>query len=429
MGVNMKDLLSYLYGLTRFGIKPGLGVITKLLHGLDNPHKKFKSIHVAGTNGKGSVAAMLSSVLQEAGYTTGLYTSPHMIRFNERIQINGQEITDKELLHHVQRIKETADALQVQPTFFEFTTALAFLHFAETVDVGVIEVGMGGRWDATNVITPEVSVITTIALDHVQYLGNTTVKIASEKAGIIKLGIPVIVGVHEENLIEVFRDVCAEKKSRLVEVQKSITTKILNSNLSQQTFTTEGMISEKFSISLLGEHQVANAAMVLTTVATLRTLAWNISEDALQSGLQQAVWPGRLQIVCSAPLLMIDGAHNLAAVKALCKFLMTLPQGDTLVLGVKKGKPIKDFARLLVPLFRKVIVTQGNFEPEDPLVLAEAVKPYCSEVCVEPDLQNAVELALTTQGRVLFTGSLYMIGDALGILKNSGNQRIYQVQH
>ena len=243
----MQLTLDYLYNLERFGIKLGLEAITELLGLLDNPQKKFKSVHIAGTNGKGSVSAYLAAILQEASYKVGWYTSPHLIKFNERIRVDGKAIENRELVRLTELIKEKVEG-KIQPTFFEFTTALAFLYFAEQkVDFAVVEVGMGGRLDATNVLNPEVAVITNISFDHQKHLGNTLEKIAGEKAGIIKENGKVVVGKRDIGLVKLFKEKCEEKKSTLFLAGK-----------------------EQIETPLLGRHQQENANTAITSPKILK---------------------------------------------------------------------------------------------------------------------------------------------------------------
>src|SRR3989338_1387571 len=251
----MQSTLDYLYSLERFGIKLGLETTQKMLDVLENPHHTFKSIHVTGTNGKGSTCAFLASILQEAGYKTGLYTSPHLVKFNERIKINGFDIPHQDLLQLISEIKEKCSHLN--PTFFEFTTAMAFLYFArQKVDFAVIEVGMGGRLDATNVIMPEVSIITNIGFDHMKHLGDSKEAIAREKAAIIKEKVPLVTAEQDPLLVSYFEKVCRQKQSPIFLV-KDVTIISKQESLSGQSFTVDG---GKFSITLLGRHQQTNAA-------------------------------------------------------------------------------------------------------------------------------------------------------------------------
>lgn len=235
MLARMHQELEYLYHLERFGVKPGLGVMRELMDVLGHPEKKFKSIHVTGTNGKGSTCAMVESVLRESGIKTALYTSPHLYTFNERIKISGVPISDSDLISLIQEIRDVVEKNNLQPTFFEFTTALAFLYFSRAhIDIAVIEVGMGGRLDATNVITPLLSIITNVGLDHMEFLGDTVEEIAREKAGIIKEGVPVITREEDENILNIFNEEAKKNNTHVIRAQDVVSTKVLHADFSGQ---------------------------------------------------------------------------------------------------------------------------------------------------------------------------------------------------
>ena len=403
----MRETFDFLYGLEKFGIKLGLGTISELMDKLEHPEKKFSSIHIAGTNGKGSVAAMCASVLREAGYKVGLYTSPHLVRFNERIQVNG-EISDRELAELTETIRAKMGA--VQPTFFEFTTALAFLYFAQKVDIAVVEVGMGGRLDATNVITPLVSVITTIGMDHMQYLGGTVAEIAREKAGIIKENVPVVIGFLPREAEEAVDARCNEKNATLFTATKA---EILTSDINGQQFLFDG---KKYEITLLGKHQVDNACVALQALSVVRE-RFPFSDKQLKDGLRNARWPGRLDVVLKKPLIIVDGAHNVDGMNMLAAFVESIPRRKMLVLGMADDKEAEKMVKRIVPLFEQVIVTQGNFKPMDAEKLAGIARKYCAAVKVICDSKNALIEAkknLKDDELCLVTGSLYLIGDAIG---------------
>lgn len=410
----MQSTLDYLYNLQRFGIKLGLKEITKLVQALDNPQNQFKSIHIAGTNGKGSTAAFIASILQQAGYKVGLYTSPHLIRFNERIRINGKEIIDKELVKYTKKIKEKVEQHNIPTTFFEFTTALAYLYFAQNkVDFAVIETGMGGRLDATNVIIPEISVITNISIDHTEHLGKTKLSIAAEKAAIIKKKGIVVTAETDLEIIKLFKQVCAKKQARLFVLDNEISYHLTASDLRQQTFTTSGRFNCDFTIKLLGEHQIRNA---ITALLAISLLDRTISIYTLKKGLKLADWPGRLDIIGDNPLVMIDGAHNVDGMERLRDFIKSLPQRKILILGIAEDKEIEQMISLIVPLVDEVIVSQGNFKPSPAEKLAEVVKIYNKNVKICPRVKKAIAAAIslaTKNDLILITGSLYLVGDIL----------------
>lgn len=403
--------MQYLYGLERLGIKLGLEEVTKLLNILGNPHQKCKSIHIAGTTGKGSTAAFLAQILQEAGYTVGLYTSPHLIKFNERIKINGKGISDQDLISLVKTVKEKVEQNNLQPTFFEFTTALAFLYFArEKIDVAVIETGMGGRLDATNVIQPEVAVITNISLDHQQYLGETKEKIAVEKAGIIKRNGIVVTAEKDREVIKIIERSCMEKKAKLFLTNEA---QLKEWNLNGQSFILDG---SEYNISLLGEHQLQNAAVAIKATSLLRERGFSISPLNIRQGLKKAYWPGRLEVVCKEPFILVDCAHNVAGMQELTKFVRALPQRKVLLLGIAADKQILEMVSLIAPLFEEVIISKGNYKPADPAIIAKEVKKYVTKVAIEPEPEKALRKALSrlsSGGVLLVTGSIYFVGDVL----------------
>ncbi len=414
----MQKILDYLYGLNQFGVKLRLEEMEKLVQALDHPQDKFKSIHVTGTNGKGSTCAFLASILEQAGYKVGLNTSPHLVRFNERIKINGKNITNHKLAELTKLIKEKVEKNNISTTFFEFTTALAFLYFAqEKVDYAVVEVGMGGRLDATNVLFPEISIITSIALDHTGNLGETKELIAREKAGIIKEGRLVVTAETDPKLIALFKEVCQEKKTSLLELDEVLKIERIKSDLRGQTFRTSGMIKDTFKIRLLGEYQLRNASLAILAAYQL-----GIPLDKIKLGLKKAVWPGRLEVIRKNPLVMVDGSHNPQGFNTLKEFLSRtdlVGKKIILVLGVAKDKKRKEMLPLIVPLAKQVIITEGNFKPTPAEILAEEVAGYTlneTPIKIIKNSWEAVQEALKIADKddlVLIAGSLYLAGDIL----------------
>lgn len=403
MTSDVKAKLDWLYGLERIGIRLGLGVMTKLLAQLGNPHQQWPSIHITGTNGKGSTAAFLERVLREEGYRTGLYTSPHLYKFNERVRVAGREISKERLLELVEAVKQAAVFAHVRPTFFEFTTALAFLQFARAkVEVAVVEAGMGAKLDATNVLMPLVSVITNIGLDHTSYLGRTRAAVARDKAGIVKPRVPLVTAERDPSLVAFFKKICQERKSKLYLVEESLV--------------------KGLAISLRGQHQVANAATALQVLRLLPGLGMAVRAQSIRRGLANTRWEGRLDIVSRRPLILVDGAHNGDGVRALKNFLVSgdWPSGGVLLVAVKKGKNARQLLAPLLPLFRRVIVTQGSYEPAPAKMVAQELRRLHSNVVTIPAVPKAVAAArrvLRSGEMMLVTGSLYMIGDALAVLR------------
>ena len=314
-----------MYHLNKFGSKLGLWRIKHLLQLLGNPHTNFNTVHIAGTNGKGSTASMINSILIESGYKTGLFTSPYLERFTERIRINNNEIPKKEVAGFISRIKyiteEMISAGFEKPTVFEIITAMGFDFFSrEKIDIGVIEVGLGGRFDATNVITPLTSVITPISFDHTDILGETLGEIAYEKAGIIKNGGMTVTAPQNKEVNEVIQKICMDRNNKLFMVGKDITYKIKDYSLSSgSVFDLKGLCGEykNLKIKLAGRHQVVNAAVAVGTVETLMTRGIKIPKDAVVNGLYKARWPGRLEMISGTPRILIDAAHNPAGMDIL----------------------------------------------------------------------------------------------------------------
>src|SRR5437867_5693174 len=315
------SLLKELYGLERFGIKLGLETITELLGHMGNPHRRFKTVHVTGTNGKGSTCAFIASVLRKAGYRVGLYTSPHLVRFNERIQVDGREISNEDVarIYGEMRsaiVKTSGGSKVKQPTFFEVTTGIAFHYFAEKgIDIGVIEVGMGGRMDATNVIHPLVAVLTRIGLEHTEHLGKTEDRIAREKAGIIKPGCRVV--TVDQPTVPLITAQAHALGCPITVVGRDVTYERIAFDLRGQTLliSDEGRI--ELQIPLLGSYQPENAALAYAAVRDLSRMGLEVPDAAIASGFRETTWGGRLQIVRSKPTVIVDGTHNAPGVPTL----------------------------------------------------------------------------------------------------------------
>lgn len=426
--MNYEEAMEYIHGTYKFGSKLGLDNIKTLLQKLGNPEKNLKVIHVAGTNGKGSVCSMLQSVLTAAGYKTGLYTSPYIQLFNERIRIGEDMISDDDLAEMTAEVKAAVEVMLAEglthPTEFEVVTAIGFLYFArEKVDILVLEVGLGGRGDSTNVIDhPLVSVITPVDYDHMEYLGNTLAAIAGEKAGIIKPCCPLVVGLQEEEALEVILKKAEELKVPLVRgIAEEL--EVHESSLHGQVFSAVlgGRHYERINVSLPGLHQVDNC---LVTLRVLQVLEENkhvsISEEALRKGLATVRWMGRLEIVQQDPLFILDGAHNLAGARTLAKSIhMLLPeQSVTLLTGMMADKDARGFLRIILPYVHRVVVTKpDNPRAMDPDELGRLIEEtfgrHMERVVVEPNIEKAVEAALAltpVQGAVICAGSLYMLG-------------------
>lgn len=416
--------LQYLTTLHRFEeIKLGLQTMQALLAALGNPQAKFRTVHIAGTNGKGSTAAFLASILRAARYKTGLYTSPHLCSFNERIVINGRPLAQKNLGRLINRVRQAAQSARLSPTFFEFTTALAFLHFAaQRIDIGVIEVGMGGDLDATNVITPLVSIITNISVDHTDWLGSTAAAIARHKAGIIKPSVPLVTAVTNEAITAFLARRCSKKDAPFNHLSSLLHITPLNNSLTGQSFSTQGLINDSFNISLLGPHQLTNAATSITAALVLKHSLPAITIAAIKRGLSAARWPGRLDIISRRPFILLDGAHNDAGLNSLANALARcpFPPADTLVVGIKSDTDPAPIIKTIAPRFRQIITTQANYDPFPASRLQSLFNPKKYMLKAIPDSQQAITYAiknLKPGSLLLVTGSLYLIGDVMSVLK------------
>ena len=419
--------IEYLYGLQASGIKLGLSNISRLLSILNDPHKNLKVIHIAGTNGKGSVAAMISSILDKAGFRTGLYTSPHLVSFTERIKINNLEISESrvsELTDYIhERIEGTDLARDI--TFFEFTTAIAMLYFVEqNVDIAVLEVGMGGRFDSTNVVDPLLSIITNVSIDHQQYLGGTLKEIAFEKAGIIKDGGIVITGVTQPSVLELVQEKCRTHGAVLYKVGKDMRGRSTGPGI----FNYYGLRDRyaALRLNLLGSHQIRNAVTALGAIEVLKEKGYAIDEKAIYKGLESTHWPARLEMLQKDPLVVLDCAHNRAGAKALKDALCdgTFSFGRLfLVLGIMKDKEIKSILSQLIPLADRVILTQPRMDrAASPEMLWEDVKKYRKVKEIVYDVKKAVSYAVSQAAKedmVCITGSIFTIGEARELFKET----------
>ncbi|MCX7843450.1 MAG: bifunctional folylpolyglutamate synthase/dihydrofolate synthase [Clostridia bacterium] len=419
-----KEALEYIHGTLRFGSKLGLRNISVLLELMGNPQKKLRYVHVAGTNGKGSTVSFISSVLIEAGYKVGIFISPYIERFTERIKVNNTEIGEDELAEITSLVKDKIEIMvgmgENHPTEFEIITAIALQYYCEKgCDVVVLEVGLGGRFDATNVIDfPEVAVITAISFDHTDILGDTLGKIAFEKAGIIKPGCETVLYPQTEEAQEVFEKACWERGSNLHRVDLS-SLKLLSFGADGQEFDySSGERNYKaLRISLLGDHQARNAALAVKALEVLEGKGFIIPEEALKRGLLKARWPGRLEILSTEPFFMIDGAHNAEGAKVLAEALKKyFPEKRKIfIMGVLKDKDYKTMARLLAPMADKAIaVTPKSERALSGNKLAEIIEGYCKDVTVSDTIEEAVRISLKAASEtdmICAFGSLYYIGE------------------
>jgi dihydrofolate synthase/folylpolyglutamate synthase len=422
--MNYDETLSYLFNLERFGIKLDLSNITAILRRLGNPQEKFPSVHIAGTNGKGSVAAMLHSILCEVGYKTGIYTSPHLVDFRERIRV-GQELIEKDfILDFVQKLIDEID--QRGYTFFEVTTAMAFEYLAsKKVDLAIVEVGLGGRLDATNLITPLISIITNIGLEHTKQLGNVIPQIANEKAGIVKRDVPTITGVEQPEAFEAIRAVCAQRKSELIRVQDSSSYSLSDSSIygSLFNFSSNSFGYHDLELNLAGEHQIRNAVTALTAVQKLAELGWRVDEESIRSGLRKVNWRARLEVFGTKPLVLLDVAHNPPGMKALMQTLGQLfpEKRIVFVFGVMEDKDHKTMLEEICKKAEFLVLTKPKYkraaEPDD---LKEMVIKMHIPFEIVPEIKQAYQFALKraqTDDIICLTGSHFTVGELLDSLQ------------
>lgn len=421
-----EKVAKYKYDLAAFDLRR----VEELMAAVGNPHRAFRSVHVAGTKGKGSTACMVQSILTAAGFPTGLYTSPHLCRVEERMMVDGRMMSEEEFVSVVNELapytrKVRAERPNESPTYFELVTAAGFLHFARAgVQFAAVEVGMGGRLDATNVITPEVSVITRVDFDHENHLGHTLDKIAGEKAGIIKPGVPVVCAPQAPEALRRIESVAAERGSPVALIGRDARLANVRTGMNGSTpFCSLDLESplrryEALKLHMLGAHQALNAA---TAVAALETLAArcgiSIGEEAVRRGLAEARLPARLEFFPGAPPVLLDGAHNPVSVRALLETLDTVFAGKriTLLAGVSRDKNVEEILRLLLPRAANVIFTKSDSpRAADPEVLAQVARDLFhvdSIVCADPfeALERARSLA-APEGLICATGSFFLAG-------------------
>lgn len=412
-----EQALAYISGISARSGKPGLERIRTLMAGLGNVQNKLKFVHLAGTNGKGSTSCMLSYILRKAGYKTGLFISPFVIRFNERVQINGQHIPDDTLAEIIERIRPVADAMADGATEFELITAAAFVWFAEqNCDIVVLETGLGGRLDATNIIPAnECAVITNIGIDHTDYLGNTIEDIAYEKACILKQGCPVVAYASEQGAMDVLTAYAMAHGNNMT-VADFGAIEPVSADLTGQRFRYKG--SEIYDIRLLGGHQLKNASVVLETVETLRHLGWEISEENVREGLAEAQWPARFELLHNDPIVFVDGAHNMQGVESLRAAVAEYLKGQRIVCltGVLADKDWQQMMGVLQSFASDFITVT----PDSPRALRNTdLAAYLCETnqWVQPaeSVAQAMDMALArakdTGSVIVACGSLYMASE------------------
>jgi dihydrofolate synthase/folylpolyglutamate synthase len=430
MKFTYQQALDYLYSFIDYESMPrprdaehyDLRRMYELLERLGNPHLTARTVHIAGTKGKGSVAAMIASVLTSSGYRTGLYTSPHLHTFNERIRVDGELITDDEITTLVNMLKPEEEAVNKKATYgrlttFELITVLGFIYFdRKNVDFQVVEVGLGGRLDATNVIQPDLSVITTIGFDHMEVLGNTIAEIAAEKAGIIRQDSIVVSSPQVEAAEKVISGVCAEKNAELIKVGSDITYNGQEYNIYGQKLKVNGRRNTyELDIPLIGDHQLINAATAVAALEVLAEKGFTITKESMREGLANVKWPGRLQVLSEKPLLVVDGAHTPESARKMRESLKKYFTFDkaVLIIGSSSDKDISGIVEELTPLFKKVVITRSIHPRSMPA--DNIVKEFRSrgvDTTVFGNFSEALPAALSMAGEndlVCATGSLFIV--------------------
>jgi|RhiMetdeSRZDD1v2_1073273.scaffolds.fasta_scaffold333686_1 dihydrofolate synthase/folylpolyglutamate synthase len=449
--MNYSEALDYLYSLGNevLTAKLGLHSIEVLLQHLGEPHRKFKSVLIAGTNGKGSVAAFCDSILRASSYRTGLYTSPHLIQIEERIRINGKMIHSDEFARLTQEVKDAVTTLmqhasatgglklERHPTYFEMVTAVAFKYFAEQrVEIAILEVGLGGRLDATNTVDPLVAVITNVDLDHEQYLGSSIREIATEKAGIIKARsrkdgsrcrspLPVVFAGAVGSASEIIEERCNAVGARLLRVQRDFTCETQADDLGRFKLRLDSRLGKGIEICLplAGEHQVSNALTAIRVMELLAGFGYQIGCRSLEAGISGVEWPGRLEILDSRPRIILDGAHNPAAANKVREYLDTFltPKKVVMVFGAMKDKAIHEMTELLFPLAREIVLTRPDYErAAKPHEILNLICNSASSVRSTSSVQEAIDIAeqlASEDDTIVFVGSLFLVGEAKKLLQ------------
>ena len=415
--MEINEALEFIQSVCWLGTKPGLERITELLSRLGDPQKELKFIHITGTNGKGSVAAMLTATLNAAGYRVGRFTSPHLRFYNERINVAGQDISDADLCILAEEMKPAVEGMVEKPTEFELWTAMAMCYFKKRAcDVVVLEVGLGGRLDSTNVIpAPEVAVITNLALEHTEYLGDTIGKIAFEKAGIIKPGCDVVLYGQGEEAQSVIRAKCAECGCELT-ITDETQQKLHESGLGGQVFTYRSR--EKLRLRLIGTYQYRNAAVALDAIDVLKKRGFAISEQAVAEGFANVVWPGRFEVLRREPLVIVDGAHNPNGVEELAKCLNTYLPGKkvTFLMGVLADKDYVSMLNSILPMARRFVTVRPESERALPSAdLKHEIETRLHIPAVDGGtVKEGIDKALAQADKddiIVIFGSLYQVGE------------------
>ncbi len=428
----LQQTLEWLYSLEARGEIYKLERMDQALERIGNPHLRLQVVHIAGTKGKGSVAAMLDSCLRAAGYRTGLYTKPHLVHLTERTRINGAEMPPAQMLDYIERLRLIYERAGLALTFFEFTVALMFLYFAEAgIDIAVVETGLGGRLDSTNVVRPLLSVITPIGFDHMEYLGYTIRSIAAEKGGIIKPGVPVVIGARDQDARTTLSEIASQRRSPAIMIDRDFTY-FSHAPAHRLDYDGLGIKMGGVELGLAGRFQHENAAITLAAAGALRGAGWRLEEVDLRRGLQEVYWPGRFDVVRRRPLVVLDCAHNELSVEALLDTIAVELGPDArprLIFGCLSDKDWPRMAQLLGPRVKDVTLTRVKPKrPLEPERLIEHFAPYAPVRVIHEPLA-AIEQVMGEAGEddfVLVAGSVYLIGEIYPyFLAAQGRSRLF----
>ena len=425
------DCIAYLEQETKMGMIPTLERMKTLLELMGNPQKKLSCIHVAGTNGKGSAVAMLSSILQANGYQVGMYTSPHLLHYNERIQINHNPISDTDFAKYITKIKSYCIQMAEPPTLFEILTAAAFSYFADCdIDFVILEVGLGGRYDATNVIEkPLLSLIMSISFDHTAFLGNTLSEIAYEKCGIIKKNCPILLYPQQNEVYQIAKEIAEQQSAPFYCEQENIV-QIQSMEIDKTVFSLQNHMVKysQIVLPLSGTYQIQNCITVLNACAILQKNGISLSQSAILEGIANTKWSGRMEFIQQKPLLLLDGAHN---VDGITKLAQTLPlytknKKITLLLGILQDKAFEAMIEKILPLVHQTVCTETrSHRKTDVSILKNIAATYQKPVFAEPNVEKAFALTkqiTDEQDIILCCGSLYLVGAMHGILQKEKEQ-------
>lgn len=431
--MNYKEAMDYIHKVGNFGSNYGLARIEKLLELLGNPHKSLKVIHIAGTNGKGSTTSIITSLLREEGYNVGMYTSPFLEVFEERIQINRTNISKEDLSRYVEIVKNKVNKVIEEglgnPTEFEIITCIMFKYFYDKkVDYAVVEVGLGGRLDATNVVIPKVSVLASISLDHMNILGNTIEEIAKEKCGIIKEDVPVVVYPQKKEAKKIIEEIAKERNAKIIYVDENdgkFLETIEQGEKVYQNVKLKGIEKEyEVPMGLLGEHQILNGVLALKAVEVLfKEENKKINNISIEKGFKKAVWPGRLEILNREPLIIIDGAHNIDGIKMLKNNINKYFKFRKLylIIGILADKQVKEMLDIILDgVYEVVALTPNSTRAELAEELKREIEEYNIKVKSYENYEDGFRNVYKEAGKedlILATGSLYMIGEIRGIIK------------